>query len=295
MKKIHFTLNYKLLFFTIFSFTVSYSQVLKTGVSSEDFELFKSSEMLVVKGFQNTEFDSLVKVALDDYWTFSKYKFIDSLEYESIKNSPTKFFLLPVINPYERYSSYENGHNLIESHTYWNLQIIKGNGGALGQEKSVQNIVPISVASTFSSLWSKVKPVGVIPVVIKNLQYQCQEIESDKYTTGRTRVSEMNKNTKLIKDKPLYVCKKDLNDKITSVEDIKQLYKGEVYVVSQDEYVKLIEENTDVHIVFCINDFSQNYVRIFEVKTGRALYFKRSVVHEKYPEGIIKYHIKKWK
>ena len=294
MKFTYFTLNFKLLVFAVLCSVASHSQVLKTGASSADFELFKSSEMVVVQGFQNAEFDSLLEVALADYWTLSEYTFIDSIEYESMKDSPSKFFMVPEVHPYDRYRSSESGRVLVESHIYWNLQIIRGNGGALGPELTLQNPVPVSIASTFGSLWSKLKPIDILPVIVKNLQLQCNEIELDKFIAGRARVANMNKNTSLIQDKPLYICKKDLNDKITSVEDVKQYYDGDVYVVEKDEYAKLIKENTDVNIVFCINDFTQNYVRIFEVTTGRALYYKRSVVHEKYPSGIIKYHIKKW-
>ncbi len=92
----------------------------------------------------------------------------------------------------------------------------------------------------------------------------------------------------------MYILDTDLNNKITSIEDVKKYYRGEVYIVSQKEYNKIIEDDADVNLVFVINDLTQNYVRIFELKSGRALYYKRSVVHSKYPAGVIKYHIKKW-
>ncbi len=282
------------LFLITFLFTsLSMSQIYPTGVSQEEYKQLKSSELNIVQGLVSTEFDSIVEDAFSKYWTFSDYTFIDMEEYRSLVSSGSEFFLIPAKIDYTKYFGLENGPSLVESHLFGIFQIIASNGTTVSTINPMyKSVLPTTTASTFCSLNSM--PTDFMSVVIKNLNLQCMEAKLDKYSNGRSRVRKINKNRKLIKTKPLYILDTDLNDKITSIEDVKKYYRGEVYVVSQEEYNELIEDDADVNLVFVMNDSTQNYVRIFELKSGRSLYYKRSIVHSKYPAGVIQYHIKKW-
>ncbi len=289
---IHF-LPLQLLFSVILLISTSQAQVYPTGVSTEEYERLNSFGVVFVKGLVSDEFDTAVEDALASYWTFSDYRVVDTVEYNRIKNKNSLFFLRSTKVRYDKYASIEDGGAFIESHLYGNVQIIPVSGGDVKTINPRFKSVPTTTASVFCSLSRKI-PVHFIPVLIKNLNLQCTEAKLDKYTKGRSRMRKMNRYNKLIKTKPLYILESDLNDKIKSIEDVKKHYDGEVYVVSLEEYTKLIEDNADVNLVYVINDSTQNYVQVFEQKTGRCLYYKRSVVHPTYPAGVIRYHIKKW-
>ncbi len=289
---IHF-LSLQLVLSTILLISTAQAQVYPTGVSTEEYERLNSLGIIFIKGLVSDEFDTAVENALASYWTFSDYRVIDTEEYNALENKSSQFLLRSTKVQYNKYASIENGGALMETHLYGNLQIIPVSDGDVKTINPRFKSISTSTASVFCSLSRKI-PTYFIPVLIKNLNLQCTEAKLDKYTKGRSRMRKMNRSSDLIKTKPLYILESDLNDKIKSIEDVKKHYDGEVYVVSLEEYSKLIEDNADVNLVYVINDMSQNYVQVFEQKTGGCLYYKRSVVHPTYPAGVIRYHIKKW-
>lgn len=275
----------------------SFSQyVEEVFVTEEDYSSFKESTLYVVLGMISDEYDEHIKKSMDDHWTFTEYEFIDTTEFKELNQSESNFFLLSDVFGYERSKDY----SVVESHIYVKLKVIKGKGGAYGTTQSAA-YPAIGIASTLYALEDcffkeeyKHTDENILRVLVKNLQLQCTEIVPGKKITGNSRKSKMNEANDLIRKSPVYILKSDLNDKITSLDDIKSYYDGEVYVVSQEEYNDLILEDDDVNIVNCVYDTEQNYVRIINAKSGEVIYFVRSVVHSKYPAGVIKYHLKKW-
>ena len=313
--------------FTLLANSLSFSQVESTFITQGDLDSLKQSTLYVVTGILNSpEYDYQVESAMKNYWTFSEYEIIDSVNYVKMNSSTEYFFLTPVFFTYERY----NGITLMESHDFIKLKITRSGGGTtvsqkfhtpgwvvgaasllygLGTQNKVygsktiideaREIVAVSDSSSGSlNDVSKVNKNGLnafmIPLFVKNLQQQCESIQVNKMYKARSRLKDFNSHVDSIRSKKLFFLESQLNNKIKSAEDIKKYYKGEFEVISVDKYTELIKANDDVNVVNIITDNKQNYVQVFNVKSGTIYYYGRSVVHELYPPGILKYHLKKW-
>jgi hypothetical protein len=232
----------------------------------------------------SSSYDKSLKEALTANWNFSEVEYIKYEKYEELQKIETNFFLISVDFTATQAGKYN------ESLSY--MYIIRGykKGAKKGAKKGDISRFPQLAAIQTGDISRET----YLPVLIKHLNKSVEEVMSGKITSLGDNTKQLNSNKSKIKSKTLYLLETDLNDKITSEEDLKADYVGQVKVISQEELSNKIKAGEDVHILFCARSSTKSYLHVYNAKTGEEYYNSSNMVTKKWPAGIIPYHYKKW-
>ncbi len=258
-------------------------------------EKFKKGTLYVVlENNGESEEDKIIMQAFKQYWKFNTFEFINRDKYAELYGYPGNFYYV------DWYSSKvdENRHIAI-SNNYAGTQPV----GFLYKYPDI-----------FKTQFPNLSPDIYLPLCLKHLQWYCDLVFSGKVKSESDYKKELKRNWHKIKEKPLYILDKYLSDRVKNVDDIKKLYTGEVYVVTEKEIENIIKKNEDINLLFCPQAISssayeglsmsnsngkyvgvtRNLIYIYNVKTGELIYYNLNVVEKTRPVGVNNFHIKKW-
>lgn len=228
----------------------------------------------------NSTYDKALKEALTANWSFSAVEYINYEKYQELQKIETNFFMLSV----DQTTTKPGRYNEDLSYIY----IIKGNkkGSKNGDISNFYKLASVQSGDISRETY--------LPVLIKHLNKSIVEVVQGKIKSLGDNTKKLNANKSKIKDKPLYLLQSDLNDKITSEQDIKEYYKGEVKIISIEELSQRIKDGEDINILFCTRSTTKSYLHIYNAKTGKEYYNAFNLISNKYPAGLISFHLKKW-
>tara|TARA_B110000285_G_scaffold216797_1_gene264440 strand:- start:401 stop:1237 length:837 start_codon:yes stop_codon:yes gene_type:complete len=227
-----------------------------------------------------SSYDKALTAALSGNWNFNEIEFITYEEYEELQKIETNFFMISV----DFTSTQVGRYNENLSYIY----IIKGNkkGAKKGDISHFYKLASIQSGDISREIY--------LPVLIKHLNKSIEEVVASEIKSLGDNTKKLNVNRSKIKDNPLYLLNSDLNDRITSEQDIKEHYKGEVKIISREELSQKIKDSEDINILFCARSTTKSYLHIYSAKTGEEYYNAFNMVTNKYPAGLISFHLKKW-
>lgn len=243
-------------------------------------ELKKSKLYVVYEDEGNSEYDKKLKESIDLNWKISEVEFINYDKYENIQKDESNFFLISV-----NLTKTESGRYDQElSYSY----LIKGykKGAKKGDISNFPQLAAIQTGDDAREVY--------IPLLIKNLNNNIEKVISGNIKSVGDNLKMIKSNKSKIKQKPLYVLKLDLNDKIKSATDIKKDYVGKVFVVTKEELYKKIIAGENINVFLTTRSATKSWVHVYNAKSGDELYSSFNLISKKWPAGIIPYHYKKW-
>ncbi|MFK7785468.1 MAG: hypothetical protein AB8B56_10145 [Crocinitomicaceae bacterium] len=134
----------------------------------------------------------------------------------------------------------------------------------------------------------------MIPILIKNLQWQFNENKVGRISSGAFSSKKVEKGLPEMFEVPTYVLESDLNEIVESDITIKAYFNGDVKIVSKEEYAELINSTQNVNIFLSLEDMGYNYAQVFNVKSGKLLFYKRHPITKKATDGLSPSHLKTW-
>ena len=262
--------------------STAYSQYgVMVDYKKETWSKLKNGKLYVVyEGGGTSEYDKALKEALDSNWKFSNFECIDYAKFEELQKMESNFFLLSV--DVTKSKAGRSTQNL--SYMY----IVSGHKKG-AKKGDISNFPQLAAMQT-----GNLAQETYLPLLIKHLNRSVEQVALGKLRSLGDNTKKLNANRSKIKRKPLYILDIDLNNKITSVADIKKSYSGKVYVVSQEELAAKIKSGEEVNVFFCARSSSKSYVHVYNTATGDEYYNSFNLISKKWPAGIIPYHFKKW-
>ena len=234
----------------------------KSDFDASNWKQFKNGKLYVV--FQEngeSVYDKALKNVFNQNWAFNDVEFINTNRYEELNTDPSNFFFLTI--NLHRTKSKSGIEYLNQDFIYFFMS----QGHKKGKIQYLPPLADIQAEATGDNLMT------FMPVYIRYLQWYSNMITQGKITKATDFKKILKENRSKITNKPLYVLESDLNEKITSVEDIKQDYTGEVYVISKSEMNELIKAKKDVHIFICIKTAGKAWDYIYNIKCSFQYFF----------------------
>lgn len=243
-------------------------------------EVKKNKLYVVYEEGGSSSYDKALKEALTANWKFCDVEYIKYEKYEELQKIETNFFMISVDFTATQAGRYN------ENLSY--MYIIRGykKGAKKGDISRFPQLAAMQTGDLSRETY--------LPVLIKHLNKSVEEVSLGKIKSLGDNTKRLNSNKSKVKSKTLFLLKTDLNDKITSEEDIKENYVGKVKVISKEELSNKIKVGEDVHILFCARSSTKSYLHVYNANTGEEYYNSFNLVTKKWPAGIIPYHFKKW-
>lgn len=259
--------------------SVSYGQLV--DYKKETWDELKNSKLYVVYEEEGTSaYDIALKEAVDLNWKLSQVEYIDYDKFVILQKDKQNFFLISVNLSSEKSFYYTEEQSLV--------YLVRGykKGAKKGDIGNFPKLATFQTGNIDSKIY--------LPLLIKNLNSNINLAVSGEVTSFVEYMKKVKSNTSEIKKKPVYILESDLNTKITSLEDIKKYYKGEVIILSKDELANKIKIGEDINIFYCSRTIGYSYVHIYNAATGIEYYSLYMGINKNMPAGIIPFHLKKW-
>lgn len=214
-------------------------------------------------------------------WRNGKYEFISWAEFEEKRLDPASSFIFPIKVREELFGV------RVES-TY----LVYGVGGrraSRAERMSRIAAVPVVDHSISSEYYT-----WKLPGLLLFLQAHADYVAELSMTSDVETLKHYNARGKEVKDYTLYVMQDDLTEKVWTVEQIEELYPGEVRIVSSSELHKLLLEKPEnsafLHKAGPERTKLEEAVCrkfIISMSTGECIYAAEDEIKKKTPEGML--------
>lgn len=233
-----------LLIVVTFAFSkMNYGQLI--NISKTEIQEIKNSTLNFVET-DNLEYDSLLKFAVKEYWTFSKYKFISSDEYKKLRYVDNNYFV--------SMSNYSTSLNKTSKSAYAYdyyfkvLTISKSRTKPKKEEISID--IPfskclVSVLNPQSTPTFNDNSIFVYDIIyklaldVKSLQFLLEYSQVDKNIGMVPDIKYVFPKIEDCKKSTLYILKRDVFRKM-DIEDIRRVYNYNVEIISEEELNEII-------------------------------------------------------
>lgn len=210
----------------------------------------------------DAEVNAILEKCFVENWTLSELAFITKEEYREIKAASDNLFIMLSHNEGVDGNTfiYENTMQvfyLVRSGTY-RVNITGVPVGEMTQEAALENAVRL--------LQDKLK---------FQLAKEQEDVEFDQYADAA------NSRTDIIRTKALYIASEDLENNISGIDVIKELYSGEVFIVSASQLQEIIEQKPGNVAYVAVENFKSglsyvNSKQVIDAADGTVLYFDES-------------------
>ena len=246
----------------------------------EQVESFKNTTLLVIADGSDVAFDARLRKAVQDNWTLTEFRFIDSREFEREKSNPAKSFLTSATIKFDRD---------VEDNSYQFMYILLSHPtGDLSEMPVIAQVPFIGTGITSSNHLHKTD------MLVKFLQKHATDVVESNGNKRFRKLNYLNKGIRELENKTLVVTESQIHEDYRDEESFAKVYKYPWKMVADDELPQIIseeEENTVVlHIVAADDDATSGrcFKMIIEPATGNAFFYKTHKINEKRPPVFLK-------
>jgi hypothetical protein len=264
--------------------------VLLTGQApfpdSDEIKQFEASKTCIV--FEEDLFSSYnlyIEKAVNEFWKITPYEFITVKDFNVRRLNPAYSFIVLTQTNFDK----DKSHGL-----YNFLNLLQGKNVNKLAEMPEICAVPLSFAGVDDLEYSyKLGPI------LSFIQKHAREIIQDPSLTLRKFLKFYNKNIPDIKDKTIIVEQEDLTPEISTIEKIKAIYTSNIEIVTNDEFIKAIEEKTPntviLHKVGPKGDRYSGYcfVMLIGINDSELYYYNLHLIDKANPNGLLASDLKR--
>jgi hypothetical protein len=232
----------------------------------EKIRTFAKTKLLVVLDSRDIAFDAFLKNAVSKHWNLSDFEFVDSERFEKEKSNPDFSFLVTLQIKFE---------NDPEGNVYNYLNVLFSHPTGDLKEMPVLAQVPFQGSSLAGG-----NNFHKTEMLVKFLHNYTSKIIASNGDASFKRLSHLNKSMKKLSGKTLFVTKEQLDFRLRSETLLKNVYKHNVQIVSEDELVDIVSAaqkgNVVLHIVAPEEDAVSGrcFKMIIEPATGDGYFYK---------------------
>ncbi len=214
----------------------------------------------VVLSDDNTEFNTAVKSAVENFWTVSDYAFVSREEYKALKKSDVYIFLMLLDD-----ESIDGSSNAYEHVLQLFYMVHSG---------SYRNNITGAPVANLTKENAALEITNAVRLVQDKLSFKIAgEASTSEYANFEDAVKS---RTGIVKTKKLYIAQEDLDKDLANLEDIKNVYSGEVIIVSKAELAKMVNEKNDILYV-SVGSYKNgmgymNLKQVLNADSGTVLY-----------------------
>ncbi|MBC8046818.1 MAG: hypothetical protein H7Y00_08485 [Fimbriimonadaceae bacterium] len=232
-----------------------------TAVLSDNATLSEriQNPVFIVLTENNDAFNNAVKIAVENNWSISNYAFISHEEYKEVKRTSENLFIMLIENESVDGSSY----------TYpYVLESFYITRGSYRYNVSGAPLLNVSNESMHAEVFNGIR------LLQDKLSFKiASETKETEFVSFNDAV---RSRTSIVKMKKLYISEEDLDKNILTIDAIKNIYNGEVIIVSNEELAEIVQSNTDVLYV-TVNNFKNglgytNFKQVIDAGTGSVMY-----------------------
>lgn len=254
--------------------------------TAEDLETFANTiTYVVLDANPMSEYNFEIKDAVEKYWTFTKYEFIDRNDFDDLSEDSTKSFLYKAIVSFEK----------DKSQTMYNFLCLSIGGKAptLGELRDIVNI-PISFYGVDEENFAY-----KLGTLVNFMQKHVTMISEDPDMVSQNVFKHYNDNMADIHDKTLYLVKDEVQGILRSDAAMKKLYPYDFKFVSREDIKEAIM-NKDENVVFLHKVGPEGVrlsARVYKILIGAGdsnfYYFDFHKMSPKNPDAILASDLKK--
>ncbi len=254
--------------------------------SKDEIKQFTESKTCVVLE-ENlfSSYNAYIKEAVKSFWTITPYEFIEVKDFNVMRLKPEYSFIVLT----------ETNFDKDKSNSVFNfINLLQGKDvNKLGEMPEICAI-PLSFAGEDDLEYSY-----KLGAILSFMQNHARMISDDPSLTGRKYLKYYNKFTPEVHNKTILVKKEDLSPQIASIEAIKNIYSGEIEIVSEEEIVKAIEskspETLILHKVGPVGNRNSGYCFKMLIGTDDAnmYYYNQHKIDKSNPNGLLQDDLKR--
>ncbi len=243
----------------------------------EDF--FKSKTMIVMDANPMIGYNIVVADAVKKYWKLTPFEIISSEQFDKMYTDPKLSFIF--LSKVELEKDKEEVYYL-----YMNVVM----GAKVKDITDLPELLSLPLAYTGVD---EDNYVDKLPVMVRFAQNHLNNLKDAKNPKSLYNLKNYSDDSKLLKDKTLLVKESDLSEEVNTLEKIKEVYPGQVKIVSSEEMVKAIEEqapNTAIlHQVGPSEDDNsgRSYCEVFGTDDAKLYYYNYQTISGKRPAGML--------
>ena len=255
----------------------------------EQFKKFLATTTYVVKTDNPfSDFNNVIEESMSKVWTLTKYKIINTKEFENLKTNPSNSFI------FISEAAFTQNKETIS------LDILNI---TLGTKSGNLNLMPDLGSAPLAYLSVDAESEEIeeqylyfIPGILRFFQYNI------KYQANQSQVVNFNKlvkaNKNLLANKTLYICSDNLAMDVNSREKIAIIYSGEVKIANKEDiYNTLLNGDSKAAVAFAIKTNGKIGLNCFkfiiDANTGALIYYAIQEVKSKDQDGFTASDFKK--
>jgi hypothetical protein len=255
----------------------------------EQFKKFLATTTYVVKTDNPfSDFNNVIEESMSKVWTLTKYKIINTKEFENLKTNPSNSFI------------FISEAVFTQNKETISLDILNI---TLGTKSGNLNLMPDLGSAPLAYLPVDAESEEIeeqylyfIPGILRFFQYNI------KYQANQSKVVDLDKlantNKNLLTNKTLYICSDNLAMEVNSIEKIANIYSGEVKIANKEDiYNMLLNGDSKVAVAFAIKTNGKIGLNCFkfiiDANTGALIYYAIQEVKSKDQDGFTASDFKK--
>ncbi|HOB26904.1 MAG TPA: hypothetical protein PKJ07_02005 [Bacteroidales bacterium] len=253
----------------------------------EQFKKFLATTTYVVKTDNPfSDFNNVIEESMSKVWTLTKYKIINTKEFENLKTNPSNSFI------------FISEAVFTQNKETISLDILNI---TLGTKSGNLNLMPDLGSAPLAYLPVDAESEEIeeqylyfIPGILRFFQYNI------KYQANQSKVVDLDKlaNKNLLANKTLYICLDNLAMEVNSIEKIANIYSGKVKIASKEEiYNTLLNGDSKAAVAFAIKTNGQIGLNCFkfiiDANSGALIYYAIQEIKSKEEDGFTASDFKK--
>lgn len=272
----------KNVYFLLVAFLIStlniQAQKTKFVNKSQLVDFFTSTTYVVMDNNPSVGFNIFIKDAMQKYWKVTPYKIITHQEFEKMRKDNKSSFLFLA------------KENLTKGNTqaYYDFLVL-----AMGDQSPVLSEMPeiVNIPLSYSEV-DEDAYINKLGVIIRFVEWHINNMKEAKNHEYMRKLNYYNKYIKEIKTRTLLVQEEDLAEDVNTIEEIQDIYKYDVKIVTSEDIEKAIEEKTPntvvLHQISPSEDDTEgrSYHYIIGTDDAKMYYFNFFTITEKKPTGF---------
>ncbi|MBK7110343.1 MAG: hypothetical protein IPH61_14785 [Bacteroidetes bacterium] len=240
-----------------------HTHTLQAASTSDKHELSDRIDSTVYVILNNDEkTNDVIQKSFEQNWTLSAIKCISKEEYQEIKTSHDNLFIMLSHN------EGIDGNAFVYENTIQVFYLVRSGAYRV-------NITGVPVAET-SVEGNMDNAVHLLQDKISfQLAKEQEEMDFASYSDAA------NSRVNIVRTKALYISSDDLDKNIAGLDAIKELYSGEVFIVSPEQMQTIVFQKSDNVAYVIVENFKsglnyQNSKQVIDAANGMVLYFDES-------------------